>query len=300
MNQTSIDKDPLIHFPFYINQYQGILSRYSLEEKGAFISLLCVFLVEDSQLPDSQDQLFRMCLAFTESERKAILSVKEKVIETGLEILKYQKEKREKCRESARIGGLARVAKAQAIAEETLKRSSSNTEKEIEKEIEKEDIRNLKSQFEEIYRLYNQGKKLKVIPFNKQKVKFQNCLKEVSLDELKQNIEDYLKYLATATWRQKKSFEAWINSSEFYANDWKSEGSLSTGNLKTTQDSFCQSLNQSLGQDLIKSLIEGEIITIKLATASANDKWDALNPELRNQILEKVKTKFGKNTKVSF
>lgn len=88
-NQTN--KDPLIHFPFYINQYQGILSRYSFEEKGAFISLLCVFLAEDTQLPDNQEQLFRMCLAFTEGERKAVLSVKDKVIETALEILKYRR-----------------------------------------------------------------------------------------------------------------------------------------------------------------------------------------------------------------
>ena len=137
MTSTTTNKDPLIHFPFYINQYQGILSRYSLEEKGAFISLLCIYLIEDSELPKNQDQLFRMCLAFSESEKQAILSVKDKVIETGLEILKYQKEKREKCRESARIGGLARVAKAQAIAQETLKRPSSNTEKETEKETEK-------------------------------------------------------------------------------------------------------------------------------------------------------------------
>lgn len=141
MKPTTTNKDPLIHFPFYINQYQGILSRYSLEEKGAFISLLCVYIVEDSQLPQNQDQLFRMCLAFSESEKQAILSVKDKVIETGLEILKYQKEKRQKCRESARIGGLARVAKAQAIAKETLKHLSSNKETEKETDIElKKDI----------------------------------------------------------------------------------------------------------------------------------------------------------------
>jgi uncharacterized protein YdaU (DUF1376 family)/ribosomal protein S17 len=145
MKLTTANKDPLIHFPFYINQYQGILSRYSLEEKGAFISLLCVYIVEDSQLPQNQDQLFRMCLAFSDNEKQAILSVKDKVIETGLEILKYQKEKREKCRESARIGGLARVAKAQAIAQETLKRPSSNTEKETETETEKETEKELKS-----------------------------------------------------------------------------------------------------------------------------------------------------------
>lgn len=142
---TTTNKDPLIHFPFYINQYQGILSRYSLEEKGAFISLLCVYIVEDSQLPENQDQLFRMCLAFSESEKQAILSVKDKVSETGLEILKYQKEKREKCRESARIGGLARVAKAQAIAQETLNHLSSNKETEKDKETDKETEKELKS-----------------------------------------------------------------------------------------------------------------------------------------------------------
>jgi hypothetical protein len=53
MKTITTNKDPLIHFPFYINQYQGILSRYSLEEKGAFISLLCVYIVEDSQLPEN-------------------------------------------------------------------------------------------------------------------------------------------------------------------------------------------------------------------------------------------------------
>lgn len=167
MKQNTTNKDPLIHFPFYINQYQGILSRYSLEEKGAFISLLCVYIVEDAQFPENQDQLFRMCLAFSESEKQAILSVKDKVIETGLEILKYQKEKREKCRESARIGGLSRAAKAQAIANETLKRLSSNKETEKEKEKEKETETEIKkkielekkilleSQFESFWNLYD-------------------------------------------------------------------------------------------------------------------------------------------------
>jgi hypothetical protein len=66
------------------------------------------------------------------------------------------------------------------------------------------------------------------------------------------------------------------------------------------QDSFCQSLNQALGQPLVKNLIEGDIITIKLSSASANDKWDALNQELRESVIAKVKTKFGKNIKISF
>jgi uncharacterized protein YdaU (DUF1376 family) len=200
------DKDPLIHFPFYINQYQGILSRYSLEEKGAFISLLCVYLIEDSQLPENQDQLFRMCLAFSEGEKKAVLLVKDKVIETGQEILKYQKEKREKCRESARIGGLARIAKAQAIAEETLKRLSSNTDKEIDKETETEteididkELQQLKrkkeeekilleSQFESFWNLYD---KKKSRPDAEKK--FKAALTKDTFDNIIAGLEKYIK-----------------------------------------------------------------------------------------------------------
>lgn len=126
-NQTN-GKDPLIHFPFYLNQYQGILSRYSLQEKGAFISLLCVFLLEDENLPENFDQLCRMCLAFSEDEKSAIREVKNHVVEIGKEILKNQRIKRQKCRQAASLGGSARVANAQANATQTLKHSSSNTE----------------------------------------------------------------------------------------------------------------------------------------------------------------------------
>ena len=121
-------KDPLIHFPFYINQYQGLLAKYSFEEKGAFISLLCVFLSEDGKMPEEEQQLFRMCLAFLDTEKKAIENIKDETCRIGREILKVQKDKRKKCRDSAKLGGLQRIANAQANAQETLKRKSSNTE----------------------------------------------------------------------------------------------------------------------------------------------------------------------------
>ena len=140
MKHTFTDKDPLIHFPFYINQYQGILSRYSLEEKGAFISLLCVFLSEDGKFPDDQNQTLRMCLAFSDGEKRSVLSVMEKVIEVGQEILKNQRDKRQKCREAASKGGLARVANAQANATETLKHHLSNTDTENREQIQRTEI----------------------------------------------------------------------------------------------------------------------------------------------------------------
>ena len=228
MKTTTTDKDPLIHFPFYINQYQGILSRYSLEEKGAFISLLCVYIIEDSQLPENQDQLFRMCLAFSESERRAILSVKEKVIETGLEILKYQKEKREKCRESARIGGLARVAKAQAIAQETLKRPSSNketekqTEIEIKKEIEKEKKLLLESQFESFWESYipvktNSGF-VKKGSKEQSKIAFAKALKKNSFEKIMAALESYLIYCQQNN-RFTKNASSWLKEGDFEITD---------------------------------------------------------------------------------
>ena len=101
------EKDPLIHFPFYINQYHGLLSRFSFEERGAFISVLCVFLSEDGELPEDEIELFRICLAFTDSEKSAVLKVLERSIALGREIIPYQKEKRQQCREAAKAGGKA-------------------------------------------------------------------------------------------------------------------------------------------------------------------------------------------------
>lgn len=100
-------KDPLIHFPFYINQYHGLLSRFSFEERGAFISVLCVFLSEDGDLPQDKTELFRICLAFTDSEKAAVLKVLERSIALGREIIPYQKAKRQQCREAAKVGGKA-------------------------------------------------------------------------------------------------------------------------------------------------------------------------------------------------
>jgi len=79
-----------------------------------------------------------------------------------------------------------------------------------------------KSDFEEVYRLYHQSEKIRVIPFDKNKTRFENCIKQLgSAEELKKQITDYLQYLKVAHWRQKKSFDAWINSPEHFAADWK-------------------------------------------------------------------------------
>ena len=112
------------------------------------------------------------------------------------------------------------------------------------------------------------------------------------------NPNKFLNYYESNGWKVgKNSMKDW----KACVRTWE-QSDFTQDNTPSAQqpDNFCQSLNQILGQQLIKNLIEGEVITIKLASASANDKWDSLSPELKNQILEKVKAKFGKNTKVSF
>jgi hypothetical protein len=101
----------LLYFPFFINQYTGLLSRYSLEQRGAFISLLCVFLQDGGQLSENEDEVYRQCLAFTDSERKAIVYVKEKVLQVGKEILETQGKRTRARSNSGKIGAEARWEK---------------------------------------------------------------------------------------------------------------------------------------------------------------------------------------------
>lgn len=147
MKPTTTNKDPLIHFPFYINQYQGLLAGYSFLEKGAFIALLCVYLSEDGQIPEEPAKLFRKAGAFGEEEQLALSSVKDEVIRVGLEIIKSQKKIREKSREKASKAAKQRWLKGnapsiapsiqQAMLEECHTETEKETETEIKKEIEK-------------------------------------------------------------------------------------------------------------------------------------------------------------------
>jgi len=168
MKTTTTDKDPLIHFPFYINQYQGLLAGYSFLEKGAFIALLCVYLSEDGKIPADAAKLFRMAGAFSEEEQSALSTIKDEVIRIGAEIIKSQKKIREKSRDKASKAAKHRWSKGnassiassiqQAMLEECHTETEKETETEIKKEIEKEKKLLLESQFESFWNLYDKKK----------------------------------------------------------------------------------------------------------------------------------------------
>lgn len=66
-------------------------------------------------------------------------------------------------------------------------------------------------------------------------------------------------------------------------------------------DSFCQSLNKILKQDLIEKLTENpDTLTIKLFSASSYDKWEVIDSETKNKIKELLNSKFNKKITIKF
>ena len=99
-------KDPLIHFPFYCNQYLGMLAKYTYEEQGAFIRVVATCIAEDNQIECcSINSKYRLFSAFNSQEQKALDNVFDEAISVASKIMKTQKAIREKKREAGRQGG---------------------------------------------------------------------------------------------------------------------------------------------------------------------------------------------------
>jgi len=230
MKTTTTDKDPLIHFPFYINQYQGLLAGYSFLEKGAFIALLCVYLSEDGKIPADAAKLFRMAGAFSEEEQSALSTIKDEVIRIGAEIIKSQKKIREKSRDKASKAAKHRWSKgnassiASSIQQAMLKECHTETEKETEKEkeIEKEKKLLLESQFESFWESYipvktNSGF-VKKGSKEQSKIAFAKALKKNSFEKIMAALESYLIYCQQNN-RFTKNASSWLKEGDFEITD---------------------------------------------------------------------------------
>lgn len=158
----------------------------------------------------------------------------------------------------------------------------------------------LEDNFERIYKLYNSDKKIKVIPFDKLKNQFKAALSKVSITELEENVLAYLAYLKTALWRKKKDFAAWINSSEFYANDWLAEIKQENNQIATQSNKF-ESLtlfvNNLIGHTLIESISvsPSNKAVLKFKSKTEFDKFVSLEENFKNQAKKKISEELGTN-----
>lgn len=279
-------KDKIYYFQEKSNDILDLQDEFTPEEIGIYFILKAAYFKYSGEL--KEDNLCQRCKFFGDKDKLAAVSKKIFTVTEGslfnnswlseINDIKVRSKKRQDAANER-----WNPSKPEASEKQTRSKPEANDD--------------IKSQFEKIYKLYNQGKNIKVIPFDKLKAKFQNCLKEITFEELEQNIKDYLQYLSTAEWRKKKAFDAWINSPQFYANDWINEGS----DNKTTTDGFCQSLNKLLEQDLIEKLIENQdAVTIKLFSASSYDKWEVIDSRKKNKIKELLNAKFNKKITIKF
>lgn len=96
-------KDPLIHFPFYIYNYLGRLSQFTFEERGMFITMLCIYLAEDGQI---ENEALKRRLNLKEENHLVIFGyLLVSVQELANEIIEEQKNKRDKKRANGMLGG---------------------------------------------------------------------------------------------------------------------------------------------------------------------------------------------------
>ncbi len=98
------NRDPLIHFPFYCNQYMGLLSKYTYEQQGAFLRVVCAFITEDGSICNN-DSKYRLLSAFTETERKSVDYVFDHAVSVAKTITIEQKMKRKIHRDNGKMGG---------------------------------------------------------------------------------------------------------------------------------------------------------------------------------------------------
>ncbi len=99
-------KDPLLHFPFFCDQYMGRLAKYTYEQQGAFIRALATYIAEDGQIStDNSATRYRLFSAFTESERQSLDVVFDEAVSLAREIITRQKAIREVKRNAGKQGG---------------------------------------------------------------------------------------------------------------------------------------------------------------------------------------------------
>lgn len=79
-------KFSLSYFPFYCNEYMGKFAKYTYEEQGAFINIVCSIL-------SSHNKCFTAEHNLSDSEKKSTNTVMRSAVEFAENIIKTQKKK---------------------------------------------------------------------------------------------------------------------------------------------------------------------------------------------------------------
>lgn len=133
-------KDPLIHFPFYCNQYLGMLQKYTYEQQGAFIRVLAMYIAEDGYVTcKTAQERYRFFAAYTDSEQAAVDHVFNEAVALAKEIINHQKEIRKRRRDAGRKGGkISRKNNKHSLSNAKILLKHTETETETETETDEQ------------------------------------------------------------------------------------------------------------------------------------------------------------------
>ena len=135
-------KEKLIHFPFYCNQYLGIMSELTAKERGFWITLLATYIASDGTFPPLK-RLYKRCDVCCENDEKIIQEFLPEIEELGKQILIKQKKLSKKRSEIGKLGGLAKAkqlvskSKAKGVAKTCHTETDTETELDTEKKKQK-------------------------------------------------------------------------------------------------------------------------------------------------------------------
>jgi hypothetical protein len=222
--------DPLIHIPLYLDEWHARLSGYDYLQRGAFITLFIAYVKSSGELnfEGNNSALFRACGAITNDEQKSLLEIYKEVKLFADPRIKTQEGLREKRRNNAKLGGIAKgVANAKPnakpnakiLAEQKVSKRSAKSELELELELEsKKELKEKRENngdkspddFEQVWTLYQKkgNRKTSLVKW----IKLKEEDKQLALSK----IPAYVK--STPDKQYRKNFETWI-----YQECWNDE-----------------------------------------------------------------------------
>ena len=137
--------DPLIHIPLYLDEWHARLSGYDYLQRGAFITLFIAYVKSSGKLTmeGNNSALFRACGAITVEEQESLLEIYKEVKLFADPRIGTQTALREKRRENAKLGGIAKglasaKPSAKVLAEQKVSKRSAKSELELESESKRE------------------------------------------------------------------------------------------------------------------------------------------------------------------
>lgn len=108
----------------------------------------------------------------------------------------------------------------------------------------------------------------------------------------------FLDYYSVSEWKDKdgKAVKNWKQK----LLSWEGRDTT-TGSTTTPKDSFAESINQQIGQDLVASVTEKpDYVQVRLHSATARDKWMNILQATKDQIAQQIRDKFNKEPKLKF